>query len=90
MIPDMRRIPEVRAIVRMTIALALLPDEPHDSYILRGFHIITRHAQDEGNYIFGIVQAFLQYVWTSWVGRPWLRRRMCVFGSLQRTNNVGA
>ena len=80
----MRRIPEVRRIIRFTLALPLLPED----IIVRGFKPILQHARNEGNFIFRMVRPFLMFVWTYWVSRPWRRARMCVFGSAQRTNNV--
>ena len=84
LVQQMRRIPEVRTIIRLTLALPLLPE----NHIILGFHTIMRHARDEGLYIFRIVRGYLLFIWRYWVSRPWRRRRMCVFGSCQRTNNV--
>lgn len=84
LIVQMRRIPEVRRIIRYTLALPLLPE----NLIMQGFRVIMQHARDEGNFIFRIVQPFLRYIWRNWVSRPWRRTRMSVFGSYQRTNNV--
>ncbi|KAJ1521839.1 hypothetical protein ONE63_003474 [Megalurothrips usitatus] len=80
----MRNIPEVGRIIRLTFALGLLP--PND--ILLGFRAILQHARDEGNYIFNQVHPYLMYIWRYYVSRPWMRERMSVFGSAQRTNNV--
>jgi len=84
LIRPMRRVAEVRAIIQMTMALGLLPH----ALIMRGYYIILRHAREEGNYVFRMILPFLQYVWEYWVSRPVTRRRMCVFGSKQRCNNV--
>lgn len=80
----MRRIPEVRRIIRLTFALGLLPVD----MIVRGYHLILQHARLEGMYVFRMVRPFLVYVWDEWVSRPWRRARMSVFGSNQRTNNA--
>lgn len=83
LIGAMRGIEEVRFIIRLSLALPLLPE----NLIVQGYFVVLRHARDEGNYIFRLVLPFLNYVYTYWVSRPWRRRRMTVFGSQQRTNN---
>lgn len=84
LIMRMRTIPEIRFIIRLTLALALLPE----NLIILGFKVILRYARDEGNYIFRLVKPYLLYIWRNWVVREWRRRRMTVYGSAQRTNNV--
>ena len=84
LIRQMRRIQEVRQIIRLTLGLAVLPE----NMIVRGFRVLLQHARAEGNYIFNIVRPYLMYINTYWISRPWRRRRMCVHGSSQRTNNA--
>jgi len=80
----MRRIEEVRFIIKLTMGLPLLPEE----YVVRGYRVILQHALNEGAYIYRIVGPYLTYVWRSWVSRPWRRARMVVHNSRQRTNNA--
>jgi len=83
LIGAMRNIEEVRFIIRLTLALPLLPE----NLIVQGYHVVLTHAVNEGNFVYRQVLPFLQFVYTYWVSRPWRRRRMTVFGSQQRTNN---
>jgi len=80
----MRDIHEVKRIVRLCMALPLLPR----NYIRLGLLIITREAREEGNYINQIVQPFLQYIWTSWLRSDRTCSRLTVYGSEARTNNT--
>lgn len=80
----MRNIPAVRRIVRLTMALPLLPER----FIRTGMLTVVHEARDEGPYVYGLVSDFLHYVYRNWV-RPQRRlQRMCVYGSHQRTNNA--
>lgn len=84
LINRMRRMEEVKRIIRLTMGLPLLPED----LIIDGFFVILRHSRNEGNYIHRLVKPYLTYVWRHWVSRPWRRRRMTVYGSRQRTNNA--
>lgn len=84
LINQMKRVVEVRKIIRLTMALALLPED----MILQGFQVIRTHARQEGRFIYRIVRPYLLYLWTNWVSRHWRRARMSVFGSSTRTNNA--
>ncbi|KAE8738407.1 hypothetical protein FOCC_FOCC016113 [Frankliniella occidentalis] len=80
----MREIDQVRRIVRLTMALPLLPR----NHIRIGFRLIVQEARNEGQYIFNIVADFLNYVHNNWILSDVRIRRMCVFNSEQRTNNA--
>ncbi|KAK3925520.1 Pol polyprotein [Frankliniella fusca] len=84
LIIPMREIEQVRRIVRLTMALPLLPVR----HIRRGFRLILETARDEGQYIFNILIDFLNYVNNNWILSDARLRRMCVFGSEHRTNNA--
>lgn len=83
LIIPMREILEVRRIVRLSMALPLLPR----CYMRRGLFVVIREARDEGNFIYQTVHPYLQYIWTSWIRPDRTCARLSVFGSSVRTNN---
>lgn len=77
LIRQIRQVPEIRRIIRYSLALPLLPE----NLIVRGFRILMEYARGEGRFIFRIVRLYLMFIWRYWVSRHWRRARMCVFGS---------
>lgn len=80
----MRLIEPVRRIVHLTMAVPLLPE----NLISTGFLLVVREAIREGNYIYAMVRPYLQDIQRIWIRSARQRRRICVHGSAQRTNNA--
>lgn len=83
MITTIRRTPQVRKIIRLTLALALLPEH----LIVTGYRAILGRARKQPN-MCRLTKPFLLYVWRHWVSRPMHRSKMCFLASEQRVNNV--
>lgn len=84
LIPWMRAFQEIREVIQLSIALPLLPE----NLMVLGYKIVVAFARRQGLLVLRRVRPFLLYLATYWIKRRWMRRRLCVYGSKQRTNNA--